>query len=64
MMHHSWNKNGDLPSYRVQYEGAPPLPYQLAEDALLRAASSAFLPAAQQLLSIMEALQSKRNSAF
>ena len=59
-----WNENGDLPTYRVQYKGAPPLPHRLAEEALLRAAFSAFLPAAQHLLSIMGALQGKQNSAF
>ena len=37
-MHHSWNENGNLPSYRVQYEGALSLPYPLADEALLRAA--------------------------
>jgi hypothetical protein len=50
--------------HMVQYEGANPLPHRLAEEALLRAAFSAFLLAAQQLLSNMGALQGKQNSVF
>ncbi len=63
-MHQFWNENGNLPTYRVQYKGAPPLPHQLAEKALIQATFSVFLLAAQQLLSIMGALQGKQNFAF